>query len=397
MTVFSTFGTFLSNSSNELNQTALDAFFIKNRQKSNGVPEKTQAPRMVENKMDVRVSESDVEGFERLDVVACRRDGCVDGKTDIAASGGKHADAAFNVGVVERLLATERACRMAGIDVGCQIFGATVDENQHGIYRITVADAVFQGIFYGCKEIVLLKKSGEIRVAHIAFHYVAGYVKVVRRDSGIPRQNGLVDNEVAVEEADNRLILPCTFEGRPGYLAGFAAGCARKLEHSDIVGLRQAHLAIDEACLGLCYGVAGSVFDHLEAVDAVCVKLTSRGTGVDRLYGVVESSTVLVHNLLVVEIEDAARSIAGASQQAIAAQLAVPLFHNDSYVALPVVDGVGYGGILIVVVRSKEATLHADEGRVVVLVKQAIDDRSFGPFGVGRELDLARGEDEDGY
>lgn len=72
MTIFSTFETFLSNSSNELNQTALDAFFIKNRQKSNGVPEKTQAPRMVENKMDVRVSESDVEGFERLDVVACR-------------------------------------------------------------------------------------------------------------------------------------------------------------------------------------------------------------------------------------------------------------------------------------------------------------------------------------
>ena len=84
---------------------------------------------MVDNKKRARLSESYTKFLERFDVVAHRRDGSVDGEMNLAASGSEHAKAALDVGIAQGLLAAERACRMAGIDVGGQIFGAAVDED----------------------------------------------------------------------------------------------------------------------------------------------------------------------------------------------------------------------------------------------------------------------------
>ena len=68
--------------------------------------------------------------------------------------------------------------------------------------------------------------------------------------------------------------------------------------------------------------------------------------------------------------------------------------HDDG--VLGIVDGVADGAVGVDISLAEEALFHTHPGGVVVLVEEAMDDGDLLPGGVGREIDLAGGEEQQG-
>ena len=280
------------------------------------------------------------------------------------------ADAALDVGI-DFATVIDRGVSGGGSNIGVEVFiaGREVDVD-HG--DVVAADGVVDKIFFQTFE-----KGGAGVFDGVGDGGATG-------DFG---RTGEVDVErvakLFIIEADDGLVVAGVGERVPGYLAVFAVVCEGEFLVDCGLG--------DELVVGLEDKVGDSGGDEtavggmsdVEAVGAVFVEPAGGGGKVEWLQSVGEGAGVAVAEC---KLEGN-----GVDERTVAIGEQVDLDGT-----LGVVDGIGDGTVLINVAFAKEAALDADEGGVVILVEDTVDDGYFAPFSVGREFDFAGGEEQRG-
>lgn len=153
------------------------------------------------------LSKSDIEFLERHYIGTPRRTWSSNLEHDMGSSGSKHPQPTVDICVFERIL-IQRSRRITGIDVGRQRLVAASYVYLHSINNILVAGDILNRTSDSGKEIVLLQICRHIEVAHIAFNHITRNINIMDIDICVRRCDGIIHNEIAIEEAHYRLVLP---------------------------------------------------------------------------------------------------------------------------------------------------------------------------------------------